>query len=317
MQDLRTLAIFVKVAERLSFVRAAADLGITQSGVSNAISRLEDQIGTPLLARTTRKVSLTEHGAAYFERCRQALAELEEAELVLKNAQLKPSGNLRIDMPVSFGRIKVVPLLGAFQARYPDIALRVTFNDRYVDHIEESIDVSIRFGVLQDSSLIARRLGGAQLSVVGAPRYFAKFGTPKRPEDLAAHNCLAFTFRETRLAREWRFARSGAQGGGETVLMPKGNMSLSDGASVCDAARAGYGLAQLQDFFIDALTARGQLVSVLDKFKPAAQPIWLVYPQTRHLSPKVRVFVDFMAENSKAGASAPRRSAPSRSPARR
>jgi LysR family transcriptional regulator for bpeEF and oprC len=299
MQDLRTLAIFVKVAERLSFVRAAADLGITQSGVSNAISRLEDQIGTPLLARTTRKVSLTEHGAAYFERCRQALAELEEAELVLKNAQLKPSGNLRIDMPVSFGRIKVVPLLGAFQARYPDIALRVTFNDRYVDHIEESVDVSVRFGNLQDSSLIARRLGGAQLSVVGAPRYFAKYGRPKRPEDLAGHNCLAFTFRETRLAREWRFAQSGAQGGGETVLTPKGNMSLSDGASVCDAARAGYGLAQLQDFFIDTLIARRQLVPVLDKFKPAAQPIWLVYPQARHLSPKVRVFVDFMAAQFK------------------
>ena len=299
MQDLRTLAIFVKVAERLSFVRAAADLGITQSGVSNAISRLEDQIGTPLLARTTRKVSLTEHGAAYFERCRQALAELEEAELVLKNAQLKPSGNLRIDMPVSFGRIKVVPLLGVFQARYPDIALRVTFNDRYVDHIEESVDVSVRFGNLQDSSLIARRLGGAQLSVVGAPRYFAKYGRPKRPEDLAGHNCLAFTFRETRLAREWRFAQSGAQGGGETVLTPKGNMSLSDGASVCDAARAGYGLAQLQDFFIDTLIARGQLVAVLDKFKPAAQPIWLVYPQARHLSPKVRVFVDFMAAQFK------------------
>ena len=304
MQDLRTLAIFVKVAERLSFVRAAADLGITQSGVSNAISRLEDQIGTPLLARTTRKVSLTEHGAAFFERCRQALAEIEEAELVLKNAQLKPSGNLRIDMPVSFGRIKVVPLLGAFQARYPDIALRVTFNDRYVDHIEESIDVSIRFGVLQDSSLIARRLGGAQLSVVGAPRYFAKYGQPKRPQDLAGHNCLAFTFRETRLAREWRFARSGAPGGGETVLTPKGNMSLSDGAAVCDAARAGYGLAQLQDFFIDALIARGQLVAVLDKFKPAAQPIWLVYPQTRHLSPKVRAFVDFMAAQFKTRARA-------------
>jgi DNA-binding transcriptional LysR family regulator len=304
MQDLRTLAIFVKVAERLSFVRAAADLGITQSGVSNAISRLEDQIGTPLLARTTRKVSLTEHGATFFERCRQALAEIEEAELALKNAQLKPSGNLRIDMPVSFGRIKVVPLLGAFQARYPDIALRVTFNDRYVDLVEEGIDVSIRFGVLQDSSLIARRLGGAQLSVVGAPRYFAKYGAPKRPEDLAAHNCLAFTFRETRLAREWRFARSAAQGGDETVLLPKGNMSLSDGASVCDAARGGYGLAQLQDFFIDALIARGQLVSVLDRFKPAAQPIWLVYPQARHLSPKVRVFVDFMVEKFKSRAGA-------------
>ena len=291
----------------------AADLGITQSGVSNAISRLEDQIGTPLLARTTRKVSLTEHGAAYFERCRHALAELEEAELVLKNAQLKPSGNLRIDMPVSFGRLKVVPLLGAFQARYPDIGLRVTFNDRYIDHIEESVDVSIRFGNLQDSSLIARRLGGAQLSVVGAPRYFAKFGQPKKPEDLAGHNCLAFTFRDTRLAREWRFA----QAGGETVLQVQGAMSLSDGASVCDAARAGYGLAQLQDFFIDALIARGQLVAILEKFKPQPQPIWPVYPQTRHLTPTVRAFDDFVAEKFKGGASAPRRSAPSRSPARR
>jgi DNA-binding transcriptional LysR family regulator len=313
MQDLRALAIFVKVAERLSFVRAAADLGITQSGVSNAISRLEDQIGTPLLARTTRKVSLTEHGAAYFERCRQALAELEEAELVLKNAQLTPSGNLRIDMPVSFGRLKVVPLLGAFQARYPDISLRVTFNDRYIDHIEESVDVSVRFGNLQDSSLIARRLGGAQLSVVGAPRYFAKFGQPKKPEDLAGHNCLAFIFRDTRLAREWRFA----QAGGETVLPIEGTMSLSDGAAVCDAACAGYGLAQLQDFFIDALIARGQLVAVLEKFKPQPQPIWLVYPRARHLTPTVRAFVDFMAEKFKGGASAPHRSAPSRLPARR
>ena len=241
MQDLRTLAIFVKVAERLSFVRAAADLGITQSGVSNAISRLEEQIGTPLLARTTRKVSLTEHGAAFFERCRQALAEIEEAELVLKNAQLKPSGNLRIDVPVSFGRIKVVPLLGAFQARYPDIALRVTFNDRLVDHIEESIDVSIRFGVLQDSSLIARRLGGAQLSVVGAPRYFAKYGQPKRPEDLAGHNCLAFTFRETRLAREWRFAQSGAQGGREADTKAHSAEASSGTESSSKAGASGKG----------------------------------------------------------------------------
>jgi len=313
MQDLRTLAIFVKVAERLSFVRAAAELGITQSGVSNAISRLEDQIGTRLLARTTRRVSLTEHGAAYFERCRQALAELEEAELVLKDAQLKPSGNLRIDMPVSFGRLKMVPLLGAFQAQYPDVRLRVTFNNRYIDLIEEGVDVSVRLGQLHDSSLIARRLTGAQYSIVGAPRYFAKFGQPKKLEDLASHNCLAFTFLETRLAREWRFTQAGV----ETTLTPKGTMSFSDGAVVCDAACAGYGLAQPQDYFTDSAIARGTLVAVLDKFKPKLEPVWLVYPQTRHLTPKVRVFVDFMAARFKAGASAPRRSAPSRSPARR
>jgi LysR family transcriptional regulator for bpeEF and oprC len=158
MQDLRTLAIFVKVAERRSFVRAAADLGITQSGVSNAISRLEDQLGVRLLARTTRRVSLTDDGAAFFERCRQSLAELEEAELVLKETRLKPTGRLRIDMPVSFGRLKVVPLLGQFQAQYPDLQLALSFTDRYVDLIEEGIDVSVRFGVLQDSTLMARRL---------------------------------------------------------------------------------------------------------------------------------------------------------------
>jgi LysR family transcriptional regulator, regulator for bpeEF and oprC len=291
MQDLRTLAIFVKVAERRSFVRAASDLGITQSGVSNAISRLEQQVGTRLLARTTRRVSLTEHGAAYFARCRQALAELEEAELVLKDSQLEPSGNLRIDMPVSFGRLKVVPLLGPFQEKYPHIRLRVTFTDRYIDLIEEGVDVCMRLGPLHDSSLIARRLSGAGFKIAGSPRYFAKFGKPKRIEDLTDHNCLAFTFRETRLARAWRFM----QGGVEKSLTPEGNMSFSDGAAVCDAACAGYGLAQLQDYFTDPAIAQGKLVSVLDRFKPMIEPVWLVYPQTRHLTPTVRVFVDFMA----------------------
>ena len=291
MQDLRTLAIFVKVAERRSFVRAATDLGITQSGVSNAISRLEQQLGTRLLARTTRRVSLTEHGAAYFERCRQALAELEEAELVLKDSQLEPSGNLRIDTSVSFGRLKMVPLLGPFQAKYPHIKLRVTFTDRYIDLIEEGVDVCVRLGQLYDSSLIARRLTGAQFSFVGSPRYFAKFGKPKRLDDLTEHNCLAFTFRETRLARDWRFLQEGV----EKTLPPKGNISFSDGAAVCDAACAGYGLAQLQDYFVDSAIAQGKLVSILDRFKPHIEPIWLVYPQTRHLTPTVRAFVDFMA----------------------
>ncbi len=173
VQDLRTLAIFVKVAERRSFVRAATDLGITQSGVSNAINRLEDQLGVRLLARTTRQVSLTEDGAAFFERCRQVLADLEEAELVLKQTRLKPIGRLRIEMPVSFGRLKVVPLLGLFQAQYPELKLALSFTDRYVDLIEEGIDVSVRFGELQDSSLIARRLTQTQFPSADGNRYAA------------------------------------------------------------------------------------------------------------------------------------------------
>jgi LysR family transcriptional regulator, regulator for bpeEF and oprC len=290
MQDLRTLSIFVRVAERKSFVRAAADLGITQSGVSNAISRLEDQLGVRLLARTTRRVSLTDDGAAFFERCRQSLAELEEAELVLKETRLKPTGRLRVDMPISFGRLKVVPLLGSFQAQYPDLKLVISFTDRYVDLVEEGIDVSVRFGVLQDSSLMARRLTQTQFRVVGAPGYLAKHGRPRTPDDLAGHNCLAFTLRDTRLARDWRFARDGV----ESTLAPQGNMSFSDGAALCDAACAGYGLAQIHGYYIDNAVTAGKLEPVLEKFRPAIDPIWLVYPQTRHLSPKVRAFIDFM-----------------------
>jgi LysR family transcriptional regulator, regulator for bpeEF and oprC len=295
MQDLRTLAIFVKVAERKSFVRAAADLGITQSGVSNAINRLEDQLGVRLLARTTRRVSLTEDGAAFFERCRQVLADLEEAELVLKETRLKPTGRLRIDMPVAFGRLKVVPLMGSFQAQYPEIALALSFTDRYVDLVEEGIDVSARLGELTDSSLIARRLTQTQFRVIGAPSYFAKHGRPRTPDDLAAHNCLGFTVRDTRLARDWRFLRDGA----EITVPPRGTMRFTDGFALCDIACAGLGLAQVHGYYIDAALAAGRLEPVLEKFKPKSDPIWLVYPQTRHLSPRVRAFVDFMVARSR------------------
>jgi LysR family transcriptional regulator for bpeEF and oprC len=279
MADLRTLAIFVKVAERKSFMRAAIDLGITQSGVSNAIKRLEEQTGTRLLARTTRRVSLTEDGAAFFERCRQALTDIEEAELVLKEARLKPSGNLRVDMSVAFGRLKVVPRLQAFQAEYPDIRLSLTFTDRYVDLMEEGIDVAVRLGVLQDSSLITRRLTSAQFKLVATPGYFGEHGRPRSLDDLATHNCLAFTSRDTRLTRDWRFLVGGA---------------------LCEAACAGYGLAQMHDYYLDHEIARGKLVPVLDKLKPAPDPIWLVYPPTRHLTPKVRAFVDFMTAQFRA-----------------
>jgi LysR family transcriptional regulator, regulator for bpeEF and oprC len=298
MPDLRTLAIFVKVAEKRSFVRAATDLGITQSGVSNAIKRLEDQVGTLLLVRTTRRVSLTEDGAAFFERCRQALAAIDEAELVLKRAQLKPSGTLRIDVPLSFGRLKLMPLLGAFQDEYPDVRLRITFTDRYIDLIEEGVDVAVRFGAMQDSSLIARRLTTTQFKVVGAPRYFAKYGKPATPRDLADHNCLAFASRDTRQIRDWRFATAD----GEKTLTPEGTMTLTDGASMCDAAAAGYGLAQLHDYYLDSAIVQRKLVPVLQDYQPPPNPISLVYPQTRHLTPNVRAFVDFMVERFKRNA---------------
>lgn len=295
MPDLRTLAIFVKVAEKRSFVRAANDLGITQSGVSNAIKRLEDQVGTLLLARTTRRVSLTEDGAAFFERCRQALAAIDEAERVLRRAQLKPAGTLRIDVPLAFGRIKLVPLLRAFQDGYPEVRLRITFTDRYIDLIEEGVDIAVRFGALQDSSLIARRLTTTQFNAAASPAYIKKHGQPKTPDDLAAHNCLAFAWRDTRQTRDWRFM----VGGTEVRRTPIGTMTFTEGAALCDAAIDGCGIAQLHNYFLDTAFARGTLVPILEDFKPQSDLISLVYPQTRHLTPNVRAFVDFMVERFK------------------
>jgi len=284
------LTIFVKVGERRSFVRAAAELGMGQSGVSNAINRLEDELGVQLLARTTRSVNLTEDGAAFLQRCRQILADLGEAQQVLGQARSQPTGRLRIDLPSSFGRLKIVPLLCAFRAAYPALKLAVTLTDRYIDLVEEAVDVTIRIGALQDSSLIARRLTQSQFRTVGAPGYFARHGRPRKPEDLIDHNCLSFLTRDTGAVREWRFRRNGA----EFTLAPQGDMSFNDGGALSIAVRDGYGLAQIQDYYADHAIAAGELEPVLAKFNPSPNPISLVYPQTRHLSPKVRVFVDFM-----------------------
>jgi DNA-binding transcriptional LysR family regulator len=290
MLDLRTLAIFVRVAERRSFVRAARELGMTQSGVSNAISRLEAQLGVELLARTTRSVGLTEHGAALLERSRHVLADLDEAEQVLTRARLTPSGRLRIDVPMSFGRLRVVPLFGAFRARYPQIQIAASFTDRYVDLVEEGIDLAIRVGPLRDSSLIARRLTGSRLRLVAAPDYFARHGRPRSLDHIARHNCLAFTLRDTRGVRAWRFRHGGA----DVSITPAGDMSFSDAAALAAATIAGYGLAQMRDYYTDDAIAAGVLEPVLANLAPPADPISLVYPPARHLSPKVRVFIDFM-----------------------
>jgi LysR family transcriptional regulator, regulator for bpeEF and oprC len=288
--ELRTLAIFVKVGERKSFVRAAAELGMGQSGVSNAIHRLEDELGVQLLARTTRSVNLTEDGAAFLERCRRILADLDEARQTLRHVRTQPSGRLRIDLPASFGRLRIVPLLGAFRAAYPALTLAVTLTDRYIDLIEEAVDVTVRLGALQDSSLVARRLTQSQFRTVGSPAYFARHGRPRRPEDLARHNCLAFLIRDTGAIREWRFRR----GGEDFSIAPKGDMSFNDGGSLVIAVRDGYGIAQIRDYYTDHAIAAGELEPVLANFNPSPTPVSLVYPQTRHLSPKVRAFVDFM-----------------------
>ena len=290
MLDLKSLSIFMKVAERRSFVQAARDLGMSQSGVSNAINRLENDLGVRLLARTTRRVTLTEDGAAFLDRGRQIMASLEEAELVLSRTRLHPAGRLRVDMPVSAGRLQIVPLLPAFRAAYPEVQLALSFNDRYVDLVGEGVDVAIRFGALADSSLIARRLTTTRFTVVATPEYLERHGRPRRPEEIEKHDCLGFVVPATGLARPWQFERDGAR----LSITPASTMSFTDGAALCATVCAGIGLAQLHDYYTEEALAAGRLKAVLQRFRPAPDPIWLVYPATRHLSPKVRAFVDFM-----------------------
>jgi DNA-binding transcriptional LysR family regulator len=287
MLDLKTLSIFVKVGERLSFVRAAHELGMGQSGVSNAIARLEDQLGVRLIARTTRKVALTEDGAALYERGRHILADLDEAERVLTQRALAPSGRLTLDLPIVFGRLKVVPLLGEFRALYPDLALEVSFTDRFIDLVEEGIELAIRVGALQDSTLIARRLTHSQLCIYGSPAYFAKHGRPRTPEDLARHVCLPQIVRDTRLPRVWQF-----RGGGS--FTPETTMTFNDASAIIAAASAGLGLTQSNDYVASAAVAAGALEAAMQDFNPEPTPISLLYSPTRHLSPKVRAIADFL-----------------------
>lgn len=290
--DLKTLGVFVEVAERRSFVRAAEALGITQAGVSNAIKRLETQLATALLVRTTRSVNLTVDGEAFFHRCRQVIADLNDARLVLCRAQRQPTGTLRVSLPVSFGRNRVVPLLGAFQARYPQVDLAIAITDRYVNLVDEGMDVAVRFGPLEDSSLIARPLARVRRRLVGTPAYFAKHGVPESLDELARHNCLALTYHETGRARCWVFQEAGES----RSFRPKGSMTFNDGFALHAAALAGFGLGQIHDYHVAAEIAAGLLLPVLEEFQPEADVMSIVYPQSRHLSPRVRAFVDFMVE---------------------
>ncbi len=290
--DLKTLAIFVKVSELRSFVRAAEALEITQSGVSNAIKRLEAQLGVGLLLRTTRSVKLTEDGEAFFHRCKQVIEDLEDAKEVLMRTRHQPAGTLRVSLPASFGRSIIVPLLGAFQAQNKNIAVAISITDRYVHLVEEGVDVALRFGALDDSSLVSRKLVSVHRRIIAAPSYLVEYGTPHTIEDLARHNCLPLIYHETDRIRPWTFL----QGGESRHFSPKGSMTFNDGHSLHTAVCAGIGLGQIHDYYVDAEIDAGTLVPLLESFEPQADVISIVYPKASHLSPRVRAFVDFLVE---------------------
>lgn len=291
MESLSDIAVFVEVVDSGSFTAAADRLGLSKSVVSKYVTRLEDRLGARLLNRTTRRLSLTEAGRTFYGRSRHALGEIEEAEAEVSRLQDEPRGELRLASPMSFGILHVAPLLPAFQARYPELTVDMVLDDRQVDLVDQGFDLAIRIGELPDSSLVARRLGPCRHVVCGTPEYFARHGVPQSPEDLAEHPAVVYRYQDS--PAEWRFLDRDGQYRHVTI---GARLQLNNSLAVREALLNGAGVTLTPTFVVGADIKAGRLKAVLTAYQSIEVSIYAVYPQRRHLSPKVRAFVDFIAE---------------------
>ena len=295
MDNLGGILAFVRAAEARSFTKAAQQLGMSPSGVSKAISRLEDQFKVRLLHRTSRSVTMTPEGTAFYERCRQIVADLEDAELLLSRAREVPRGILRATLPLSVGRLHLARVIPEFAQRHPEITVEASLTDRMVDLIEEGYDVAVRMGKPPDSRLIARQLAVGTLTTCASPAYLKRHGTPRKPEDLAGHNCIRFVVPSTGRAQEWKFQR-----GGKRFSIPvSGNLTVDHAEALVQAAMAGTALIQISSYVTAPAIRDGALKTVLSAFQVDSPAIWVMYPHNRHLTPRVRAFVDFLVEWAK------------------
>lgn len=289
MSRLEQAEVFVHVVKAGSFTAAAALLQVTKSHVSKQITRLEERLGTRLLQRSTRQLALTEPGQAYYERCVEALAAVTDAEDCATALQQRPQGTLRVTVPASFGSRYLEPLLAEFQVAHAQLQLDVLFVDRFVDILAEGYDVALRWGVLPDSSLVARKITQARSLVCGSPSYLAARGEPQHPNDLGGHACLRYTYHPEH--DKWRL--HGPEG--EVAVAVSGGLRANSGRHLVEAACHGLGLAYVPEFHASDALCDGRLRRVLPQWGDEMQ-LWALFPHARHLAVKVRVFVDFVAE---------------------
>ncbi|WP_179405353.1 LysR family transcriptional regulator [Burkholderia guangdongensis] len=292
MDRLQAMQVFTRVVDTNSFTKASETLGLPRASVTTIIQNLEAFLGVRLMHRTTRRLSLTPDGAAYYERCVRILADVEETEASFQTNHRKPHGKLRIDMPGSLGRLLVLPSLSEFHSRYPDIDLQIGLSDRPVDLLQEGVDCVIRVGALQDSSLVARRIGLFEGTTVAAPSYLEKHGEPRSIEDLSQHTAVNYFSSRTGRTLDWTFLIDGD----EVDVKMSGIVSVNDADAYLTCGLAGFGLLQVPLFMARQHLLDGTLKEILPDYKPLPMPISVVYPHSRHLSPKVRVFVDWIAE---------------------
>lgn len=290
---LGSIELFCLAAELGSFTTAATAASVTPAAVSRSVARLEKRLGVRLFVRTTRQIRLTDLGKRYFEQCQLALRQLADAEREATGQQVTPAGVLRISMPTPYGHYRVLPLLAEFRARYPQVTVETHLSNRNIDFAEEGFDLAIRGRAPRDSGLIARKLEDAELVVVASPAYLRKAGKPDKPDDLINHDCIQFELPSSGRNIPWQFMREG-----EDVEMATrgGYGSSGDVLAGVTLARHGAGLFQTYRFVVEKDLADGTLKEVLKPYGGCSRPFILLYPHGRHLSSRVRGFVDFLME---------------------
>ncbi|MCQ4321550.1 LysR family transcriptional regulator [Stutzerimonas stutzeri] len=281
---------FVRAVEHGSFSVASRQMGLSPSSVGKAVARLEQRLGVRLFQRTTRRMTLTDEGLAFHENCLRALAELDQAEFLLAERLLTPTGRVRIALPTLYGRVRVLPVLTRLAERHAALGLDVVFSSRTVDLVEENVDLAVRIGPLQDSALhVARRLGEQSLWVCAAPDYVVRRGAPSTVDELHDHDCIARLRDGTEEAWQLR---------GQTGrLPPRARLRLSDLEAVKESALAGFGLAQLPGWFIEDDLRTGRLIAVLPDMQPAPLPIHVLWPKTSRMTARLRITIDTLVEH--------------------
>ncbi|HEY5715172.1 MAG TPA: LysR substrate-binding domain-containing protein [Psychromonas sp.] len=278
---------FVAVAEMQSFTLAAKTLNISTAQVSRQINALEKRLNIKLLYRTTRNVAVTQEGQIFYQHCRNVLDGLEAAELAVNNLQRVPQGHIKLSAPVTYGEQKILPLINDFLQRYEHIQVTCELSNQRVDLVDGGFDLAIRLGNLPDSSLIAKKLRGRKNYLCASPQYLKKFGEPHSLAELARHNCLLGT------RDYWHFYEQGK----EKHMRVQGNLRCNSGLGLVDAALKNIGIVQLPDYYVQEHIASGRLISLLNNLRAPEEGIWVVYPQNRYLSAKIRLLIDFFADH--------------------
>ena len=294
MDRFDAMQAFARVVEAGSFTKAAETLHMSKTTVTQLVQQLEARLRVKLLNRTTRKVNVTADGAAYYQRVIKLLADLEDAETSLPGASVSPRGRLRVDVPSPFARLILIPALPEFHARYPDIQIDMGVSDRIVDIIDENVDCVVRGGELLDQSLMARKVADLQLGVFAAPDYLARSGTPMHPQELedSHHRVVAFLWARTGKPMPYALHND------KQSLQIKGRhvLAVDDGNAYLAAGLAGMGVLWLPRYMSDAPVARGELVPLFEGWQLESMPLYIAYPPNRHISLKLRVFIDWVVK---------------------